>query len=156
MGTEQDALRDRFSKMETEELIALFQRGTLTEVARPLLESELRSRGISREAAANTKIEREYKRDIGFQWWVVWAWLGLTLGNLYTLVALRDMIGLAIILVVVNSVLMVLILKFNKYAFLIATVLSLNPLLWIINGIYLKRRWRHPRVNARSLSAAEK
>ena len=40
-----------------------------------------------------------------------------------------------------------LILKFNKYAFLIATILSFNPLLWIINGIYLKNRWCHPRVN---------
>lgn len=42
---------------------------------------------------------------------------------------------------------MILILKFNKYAFLIATVLSLNPLLWIINGIYLKNCWCHPKVN---------
>ena len=42
---------------------------------------------------------------------------------------------------------MVMILKFNKYAFLVATVLTINPLLWIINGIYLKNRWDHPKVN---------
>jgi len=141
--------------METEELIELFQRGTLTEAARPFLESELRSRGISPETAANTKIETEYRKDVGFQWWVVWAWLGLTLGNVYTLVALRDLMALAVILIAVNSVLMVMILKFNKYAFLIATILSLNPLLWIINGIYLKRRWRHPKVNTQSVSATK-
>ena len=42
---------------------------------------------------------------------------------------------------------MVMILKFNKYAFLVATVLTIIPLLWIINGIYLKNRWDHPKVN---------
>jgi len=151
MSIGQNDLCERYSKMETEELIELYQRGTLTEVARPLLESELRSRGVSTETAANIKIETQYKKDIGFQWWVVWAWLGLTLGNLYVLITLREireLIGLAVIFIAVNSVLMIMVLKFNKYAFLIATILSLNPLLWIINGIYLKRRWKHPKINA--------
>ena len=167
MSTEQNDLRDRYSKLETEVLIELYQRGTLTEVARPILESELRSRGISAETAASTKIEKEYKSDIGFKiekeykndigftWWEVCAWLGLAIGNPYTLFALRDMIELAVILMVINSVLMVMILRFNKYAFLVATILSLNPLLWIINGIYLKRRWRHPKVNAQSPSTTK-
>lgn len=156
MSTEQNDLRDRYSKMETEELIELYQHGTLTEVAHPALESEIRSRGISTETAASIKIENEYKKDIGFQWWVVWAWLGLTLGNIYTLFSLRNMMGLAVILTVINSVLMVMILRFNKYAFLVATILSLNPLLWIINGIYLKRRWRHPKVNAQPPSTTKR
>lgn len=156
MSTEHNDLRDRYSKMETEELIELFQRGTLTEAARPHLESELRSRGISTETAANTRIETEYRKDLGFQWWIVWAWLGLTLGNLYTLGALRESMAFAGTLILVNSVLMIMILKFNKYAFLVATILSLNPLLWIINGVYLKRRWRHPKVNTQPLSATEK
>ena len=60
MSTEQNALRDRYSKMETEELIELYQRGTLTEAARPVLESEIRSRGINTETAASTKIEKEH------------------------------------------------------------------------------------------------
>jgi ribosomal protein L40E len=85
--------------------------------------------------------------DIGFQWWTVWAWLGLVVGNLYLLGTLRDAIGMALVLVAINSVLMVLILRFNKYAFLIATVASINPILWIINGVYLKNRWNHPKVN---------
>ncbi len=85
--------------------------------------------------------------DIGFQWWKIWAWLGLTLGNLYALVALKEEIGLAFVLIIINTILMVMILKFNKYAFLIATILSFNPLLWIINGFYLKNRWNHPKVN---------
>jgi hypothetical protein len=86
-------------------------------------------------------------QDIGFQWWKIWAWLGLTLGNLYILGLLSEQIGLAVVLIIVNTVLMIKILKFNKYAFLIATIISLNPLLWIINGIYLKNRWNHQKVN---------
>jgi len=46
---------------------------------------------------------------------------------------------------------MILILQFNKYAFLIATILSINPIAWIINGIYLKNRWNHPKVNNENL-----
>ncbi len=86
-------------------------------------------------------------QDIGFQWWKIWAWLGLTLGNLYMLGVLSEQVGLAVVLIIVNTVLMIMILKFNKYAFLIATIISLNPLLWIINGIYLKNRWNHQKVN---------
>ncbi|WP_311948155.1 hypothetical protein [Halomonas piscis] len=85
----------------------------------------------------------------GFTWWQVWAWLGLTLGNL-TLVPLFQEPGLAsfaLILIAGNSVLMIMILSFSKYAFLIATILSLNPILWVINGIYLKNRWNHPKIN---------
>lgn len=90
------------------------------------------------------------QEEIGFQWWVVWAWLGLTLGNLLVLGQLHNMIGLALFLIVINSVLMIMILRFNKYAFLVATIISLNPILWIVNGIYLKRRWQHPKVNIAS------
>lgn len=86
--------------------------------------------------------------ELGFKWWSIWAWLGLTLGNLYVLGTLQQLMTTALIIVLVNSVLMVFILKHNKYAFLIATVLSINPIVWIINGIYLKNRWNHPRVNS--------
>jgi hypothetical protein len=87
------------------------------------------------------------KDDMGFQWWTIWAWLGLTIGNLYLLGALHEIVGLALVLVAINSVLAVLVLRFNKYAFLMATIMSINPILWIINGIYLKNRWNHPKVN---------
>jgi len=85
--------------------------------------------------------------DIGFEWWQTWAWLGLTFGNIYTFGVLSEQTGLAVVLIIINVILMFMILKFNKYAFLIATLLSLNPLLWIINGVYLKNRWNHPKVN---------
>ena len=83
--------------------------------------------------------------EVGFIWWQLWAWLGLTLGNFFTWYALQNEVG--IFLIVVNTFLMIAILKFNKYAFLIATILSLNPIAWFINGIYLKNRWNHEKVN---------
>ena len=85
--------------------------------------------------------------ELGFTWWKVWAWIGLTLGNLTLFLQLQEVMPLAITLIVINTILNVMILKFNKYVFLIATILSINPIIWIINGIYLKNRWNHPKVN---------
>jgi hypothetical protein len=91
--------------------------------------------------------EDSSNQELGFQWWSIWAWLGITFGNLMTLNQLKDMPEIALVFVLINTILMILILRFNKYAFLIATILSINPLLWIINGIYLKNRWCNPKVN---------
>lgn len=85
--------------------------------------------------------------ELGFKWWKTWAWIGLIISNLYLFGKLEDNIGLIWFIIAVNTVLMILILQYNKYAFLIATILSFNPILWIINGIYLKNRWNHPLVN---------
>lgn len=86
-------------------------------------------------------------KELGFQWWTIWAWLGLTLGNLMVFAQLEGMLEAAIIIAIINTILCILMLQFNKYAFLIATIISINPLLWIVNGIYLKNRWCHPKVN---------
>lgn len=85
--------------------------------------------------------------DIGFAWWRIYGWLGLTLGNVFILSKCQEDLQIGLILVAINSIFKVLILLNNKYAFLIDTVLSLNPLSWVINGIYLKNRWNHPKVN---------
>ena len=95
------------------------------------------------------------KNYISFGWWIVWAWL-LIIGNIYllsigVLAELNDVNPsiLYFTILVIHTVLIIFIFRYNKYAFLITTVLSLNPLLWIINGIYLKNRWNHPKVNTR-------
>lgn len=96
---------------------------------------------------ANVRSDESDAR-IGFIWWKIWAWLGLIIGNLYAAITLlQETPGFAILLIGVNTILMIMVLNFNKYAFLVATILSLNPLLWIVNGIYLKNRWDHPKVN---------
>lgn len=102
---------------------------------------------LYQEEASNTNEASAPTKEFGFTWWTLWAWLGLTLGNLMVFAELKDAVEIAFIIVAINSVLCVLMLQFNKYAFLIATIISINPLIWIINGIYLKNRWCHPKVN---------
>ena len=67
--------------------------------------------------------------DNEFVWWNVWGWLGLTLGNLQIFGAMlkpfltanvsipSEYLFFIIFLIGINSILMILILKFNKYAF---------------------------------------
>lgn len=83
---------------------------------------------------------------LGFAWWQFTGWAGLIVGTLTCLAQLDKLGGLAVILAVINICLTVAIIKYSKYAFLAATVLSLNPIFWIINGIYLKNRWNEPRL----------
>ena len=125
------------------DVLYLYKDGKIVKAARinGLIGSEI-AQGLDQVAAAENT-----EHEIGFGWWTGWAWIGLTLGNLMLFVKLEGNEGLALILAVINTIQMVEILRFNKYAFLTATVLSLNPLLWIINGIYLKNRWNHPKVN---------
>lgn len=93
------------------------------------------------------QLKNNENKEVGFTWWKIWAWLGLTIGNLYILSVMQNAPTLAIVLLIINNVLNILILRYNKYAFLIATIICLNPILWVINGVYLKNRWRHEKVN---------
>ncbi len=95
--------------------------------------------------------EQNDPNRFGFHWWTIWAWLGLIIGNGYLITTYQNggfsSEKVLFISLLINTILMIMVLKYNKYAFLIATILSLNPLLWIINGIYLKNRWNHPKIN---------
>ena len=149
MEVTEESLRQRYSNLRTEELIEIERTSDLTELASRVIKEIFLERGVSQEQKASfiQESKKHDKDNISFEWWLIWAWLGLIPGNLLVLIELKDAIGLAIILIIFNSVLMILILKYNKYAFLIATVLTINPIIWIINGIYIKNRWRHPKVN---------
>lgn len=102
-------------------------------------------------AEAKRKEEQlKSEKELGFDWWATWGWLGIVFGNLFLLAEIAKNEDLATffgIIILLNTVLMIMVLKFNKYAFLITTLISINPLFWIINGIYLKNRWSHPKVN---------
>ena len=41
------------------------------------------------------------------------------------------------------------VLRRKRWAWVFATVLSLNPLIWVINGVYGARRWREMGQNLR-------
>jgi hypothetical protein len=99
-------------------------------------------------AISTIDIEKPVDDEISFLWWKIWGWLGFIVGSLVILGELSPYsMAMAIGFALLNLLIMSFVLSFNKYAFLIGTVLSLNPFLWIINGIYLKNRWNHPRVN---------
>ena len=89
--------------------------------------------------------------DISFTWWRAWSWLSLVLGSIFLLVASSGPLGgWAILLCVINVLVCYFMMHYSRAAFLTLTILSFNPLLWIINGIYLKNRWSHPLVVAGS------
>ena len=88
--------------------------------------------------------------DVGFTWWRVWSWLCLVGGTLALVMSLGKLGGWTILLVGLNIFVSIFMLQYSRAAFLTMTILSLNPLTWIINGIYLKNRWNHPLVLAGS------
>jgi hypothetical protein len=92
---------------------------------------------------------------LGFGWWTFQGWASLVIGTLLILGQMREELGgFAFVLVAVNVALSAMLLKYSKIAFVTATVLSINPLLWIINGIYIKNRWNDPRVLENRVASA--
>jgi len=104
-------------------------------------------------AQAKNENNNELENNIGFLWWQITGWLNLTFGNLYILLNSQNLpltlttIVTLTISILIQTILSIFILRYNKYVFLLVTILSLNPIIWIINGIYLKNRWNHPKVN---------
>jgi hypothetical protein len=95
------------------------------------------------------------QRAYEFGWWTFWSWLGLVIGTLVCLGSYGDLGGFAVLLAIVNVVLCIYMLKFSRIAFIITTVISLNPILWIAHWIYLKNRWEDPRLLENSTARAE-
>lgn len=96
--------------------------------------------------------------DVGFTWWLIWSWLCIVGGSL-TVITVASSTGyhtsggvvfLGFICAALNLMVGMFMLHYNRTAFLVMTILSLNPLVWIINGVYLKNRWNHPLVKAGS------
>lgn len=94
----------------------------------------------------STDVAKFEQEQMGFAWWTFQGWASLIVGTLICLGQLKNFEGFAVVLAAVNIGLSVMIIRFSKTAFVIMTVLSINPILWIINGIYIKNRWRDPRV----------
>lgn len=96
--------------------------------------------------------ENHKKSEVSFKWWDIWAWISIFILLTYTSYAWytygnQTAITFLIITNSISIVLYIYVLKYNKYAFLLATILSFNIILWVINGVYLKRRWEHSKVN---------
>ncbi len=94
----------------------------------------------------STGVAKSEQKRLGYAWWTFQGWASLIVGTLICLGQLKGLGAFAVVLAAVNIGLSVMVIRFSKTAFVIVTVLSINPILWIINGIYLKNRWRDPRV----------
>ncbi|WP_026970465.1 hypothetical protein [Aliagarivorans marinus] len=87
------------------------------------------------------------KYSKGFVWWNVWGSLNAIVAFVVAVNSAIEgdyLLSIALVLIFVGAL---MVLKKNKYAFLVMTVLSLNPVIWIINGIYLNERWDYPSLN---------
>lgn len=93
------------------------------------------------------------QQDLGFTWWLVWSWLNLGVGVPFVFMTLLDKkwVLTSMIFTLAYGAVCISMLKYNRYAFVAATVLSFNPVVWIINGIYVKNRWEHQKVIAGSV-----
>lgn len=90
----------------------------------------------------------ESKKELGFVWWNVFGLLNLILGTILIFSVFgTPNLAVTLTLVLINVVTCLAVLSYNRWALLLLTVVTVNPLVWIINGIYLKNRWRHPKVN---------
>lgn len=109
-----------------------------------------------------------------FAWWRVWLIILAISSCILVLIDIEDSIGIYISDYGVISLIKVLFQEmmfetlmyllmfflfvyllinaynYGKYSFLILTIISLNPILWVINGIYLKNRWEHPLINQKN------
>jgi len=98
----------------------------------------------------NSKINIE----IGYTWWKIYSfifvgtnllffipfWMGFF--NVSEVGLCREFFIAAGITTGILLTFLIYLLSMNRTAFLITTIISFNPLIWIINGIYLKNRWQ--------------
>lgn len=91
---------------------------------------------------------------LGFKWWKIYSiffyitnllfWIGVSSGFFdYTNQGFTRELFLAIGLTFgLLSTLLIYSLSFSRTAFILITVFSLNPIIWLINYFYIKNRWQ--------------
>jgi len=96
----------------------------------------------------NNKLQRESPSFKSFTWGyyqgvgiMLWTLLS-TLPLLPLLIAGGTLISLLVLISLILSITLgYYTIKRSKIAFIILTILLINPIIWIINGIYIKNRW---------------
>jgi len=95
-------------------------------------------------------MDNQQKNEIGFGWWNIYGWFCLIIGGI-VICSLQLKESGILFLLSLNTALMIMVIRYNKYAFLLSTLLSFNPILWIVNFIYIRNRWHHPKANRKSI-----
>jgi len=80
-------------------------------------------------------------KELGFIWWQVFN--GLWLLGFAALIVKGNFSPLFFFL---GAFFWLFLVNYSRAAFILATIFTLNPIFWIINGIYIKNRWNHPKV----------
>jgi len=105
--------------------------------------------------------DEKYPNLQPYKWGFFQGWVGLLTGGVLTILMLINPLllfsdlklsedeGFRIFVTVFMAVYMsimaiacLFIIKRKRWGWIVATILSLNPILWVVNGIYLKNRWK--------------
>lgn len=95
----------------------------------------------------NNKCQKEGERPFIWGYFQGYVSIFLAILNYIIIIGLTivnkldgELISLGIF-VTVHAILGYLVLKRNRWAFLIKTVITMNLFMWVINGIYIHNRW---------------
>ncbi len=99
----------------------------------------------------NKSLKKKFRKIKPFTWGYFTAWMGALSGTLLGVSQLATAmdtsgdhsktIALFGLFFLITAVVHVFMIKRKRWAWLVGIILQLNPILWIINGIYLKNRW---------------
>jgi hypothetical protein len=138
-------IEHHYAYATTAELLAMQDR-KLDACSRTQLEAELGRRDLAPDSLQDRRAEPMGKQT-GFFWWETCGQTGLLFGSLLIIGQFYRAPAVMVAVLVFNVLICWGILRYNKWVFLFATVISFNPIFWIVNGIYLKNRWHHPQCN---------
>ena len=101
----------------------------------------------------NESLHKEFPHVKPYKWGYFTGWAGVIGGLAYSIVSFinamkaspygdqKPFLFFLSAYFVVAMAAHVFVIKRNRWGWVISIILQLNPLLWIINGIYLKNRW---------------
>jgi apolipoprotein N-acyltransferase len=87
----------------------------------------------------NTKLQQKNSSYKSFVWGYFIGIINIIWGGLFIFVFIGDLIML--IFTIIPIILGYFTIKRKKLWFIALTVISINPIVWVINWIYIKNRW---------------
>ena len=95
------------------------------------------------------RLHAKHPKSLPFKWGY---WMGM-LCFLIPLVMAIDNTMLALVLAPIYFPVGIFVSRRQRWALVTATILSINPLLWIINTIYIRNRWVEMSSSSNALSS---
>lgn len=99
----------------------------------------------------NASLHKKHPKLKPYAWGYFIGWTGMLSGSAFSILhfaaasetygSRSDIFEVLGVLSLVTAIAHFFIIKRNKWAWVIGIILQVNPILWIINSIYLKNRW---------------